>query len=56
MLLERADMGISDAQYKAWQSAGFYAVAYDTPYGTVISYRPDCFRCPEISLNNHSRK
>ena len=21
------------------QSAGFYALAYDTPYGTVISYR-----------------
>lgn len=22
-----------------WQSTGFYAAAYDTAYGTVISYR-----------------
>ena len=23
----------------AWQAAGFYAAAYSTPFGTVISYR-----------------
>lgn len=38
-LLTRADIGIEDSQYDAWQAAAFYAVAYDTPYGTVISYR-----------------
>ena len=28
--------GLDDS---GWQDAGFYAVAYDTEYGTVISYR-----------------
>ncbi|WP_284166135.1 hypothetical protein [Frigidibacter sp. SD6-1] len=30
---------INDDVSEAAQAAGFYAVAYDTPYGTVISYR-----------------
>ena len=46
-LLARSDIGIGDADYDAWQTAGFYAVAYtmgaDAPEGlagkTVISDR-----------------
>ena len=30
---------ISETTYSNWQSSGFYAAAYDTPYGQVISYR-----------------
>ena len=30
---------ISETTYSDWQSSGFYAAAYDTPYGQVISYR-----------------
>ncbi len=30
---------ISEATYSDWQSTGFYAAAYDTAYGKVISYR-----------------
>ena len=29
----------SDTEYQEWQAAGFYASAYNTPFGTVISYR-----------------
>ncbi|MGL4281405.1 MAG: hypothetical protein ACRCS0_13645 [Albidovulum sp.] len=36
---DRQLLGVGPEQYAAWQAAGFYAVAYDTPYGTVISYR-----------------
>lgn len=46
-ILTRADVGIEDATYDLWQTAGFYALAYDIggdgPEGlagkTVISYR-----------------
>ena len=41
------DLGLSDEELQSWQAAGFYAIAYDTPHGTVISYRgtdnPDLF-------------
>ena len=30
---------ISETTYSNWLSSGFYAAAYDTPYGQVISYR-----------------
>ena len=30
---------ISETTYSDWQSSGFYAAVYDTPYGQVISYR-----------------
>jgi len=33
------NVGIGASQYQEWQSKGFYAVAYQTDYGTVISYR-----------------
>ena len=29
-VIKLKDIGISDAQYQAWQAAGFYAVAYKT--------------------------
>lgn len=29
----------NDIDYQEWQDAGFYSIAYDTDYGTVISYR-----------------
>ena len=29
----------SSIELKDWTDAGFYAAAYSTPYGTVISYR-----------------
>ena len=29
-VLSRQALGISDAEYAAWQAAGFYAVAYQT--------------------------
>lgn len=33
-------VGRGQAAYDAWQTAGFYAVAYDDPtHGTIISYR-----------------
>lgn len=38
-VLNPLSVGVSETQYDAWQTAGFYAVAYDTPWGTVISYR-----------------
>jgi hypothetical protein len=31
--------GITMEQYQAWQNVGFYAAVYNTPHGTVISYR-----------------
>jgi hypothetical protein len=33
------ELGISQADYAAWQAAGFYAVAYEWNGQTVISYR-----------------
>ena len=41
-LLGPAD-GVPVGQLNAWKSAGFYAAAYDTPYGKVISYRGTVF-------------
>ena len=38
-ILSLVDIGITEIPYAAWQAAGFYAVAYSTPYGTVISYQ-----------------
>ena len=38
-IVTRVDSGISNDQYLEWQSAGFYAVAYDWNGETVISYR-----------------
>ena len=32
-------IGRTASVLSAWQAAGFYAAAYDTPYGVVISYR-----------------
>ena len=37
-LLGPAD-GIPPGMLSQWQSSGFYAAAYNTPYGTVIAYR-----------------
>ena len=31
--------GVTTSEYQTWQNAGFYAAAYSTQYGTVISYR-----------------
>jgi Lipase (class 3) len=38
-ILTLSDLGISSATYSQWQTAGFYAAAYTTQWGTVISYR-----------------
>jgi hypothetical protein len=38
-ILTLPDLGISNATYSQWQTAGFYAAAYTTEWGTVISYR-----------------
>lgn len=48
---DRQLFGIGSEQYAAWQAAGFYAVAYDTPYGTVISYRGTDF-APDPGMIN----
>ncbi|RWC64200.1 calcium-binding protein [Mesorhizobium sp.] len=46
-LLTRASFGVDDQTYQSWQTAGFYAIAYDWNGETVISYRgtdnPDFF-------------
>lgn len=36
---DHEETGVTPVEYAAWQAAGFYAVSYDTPDGTVISYR-----------------
>lgn len=38
-IINRLSIGIGETAYNAWQDVGFYAVAYDTPYGKVISHR-----------------
>ena len=39
LAIARQDVGIDDPKYVEWQTANFYAVAYQTPGGIVISYR-----------------
>ncbi len=34
-----SELGVSAETYAQWQTAGFYAAAYNTQWGTVISYR-----------------
>jgi hypothetical protein len=38
-ILGRQALPVTDAQYATWQAAGFYAVAYNTQCGQVVSYR-----------------
>jgi len=38
-VLNGSELLVDENQQRLDQPAGFYAVAYDTPYGTVISYR-----------------
>lgn len=43
---------ISEATFTDWQSTGFYAAAYTTPDGTVISYRGTDVLNPLNSAND----
>jgi hypothetical protein len=52
-IINRLTVGVDAEKYSSWQSAGFYAIAYEWNGETIISYRgtnfPESFSLAELA-------